>query len=285
MSNLTISPITFNFDSTEVRVIAIDGEPHFVGKDVCAVLGYANASKAMGDHCKGVTKRYPLQTAGGMQQIRFLAEPDVLRLIVNSKLPGAQEFERLVFEEILPSIRRTGRYAPPSPATHESREPAEPMDARPETPSLAAQYKAAIPVASAVVELGAALGWTLERSQAMAADVIQRKMGVDIGEPINREPAATINPPVSLEVPDVPLSCEAMLEYVRRTYQGLFRNDLALARAAGMVQSTTGRILRGDVKSPTLTSVDRLYRAVKAKEAEVRPRRHGMKHLGQASLL
>lgn len=155
-----------------------------------------------------------------------------------------------------------------------------------EEQNLAAQYKAAIPVAAAVVELGAALGWTIEKSQAAAVDVIQRKMGVDIGEPINRDPtAATSNPPASPVVPDAPLSCEAMLEHVRRAYQMLFRSDLALARAAGMVQSTTGRILRGDVKSPTLSSVDRLYRAVRAREAEVRPRRHAIKHLGQASLL
>lgn len=44
--------------------IVVDGEPHFVGADVCAALGFTNDSKAMGDHYKGVTIRYPLQTTG-----------------------------------------------------------------------------------------------------------------------------------------------------------------------------------------------------------------------------
>ena len=102
----------FNFRGADVRTIVLpNGEPGFVGKDVCERLGYTNPSKAMGDHCKGVTIRYPLQTAGGRQEVRVLTEPDVLRLIVSSTLPAAQEFERWVFEEVLPSIRRTGSYA------------------------------------------------------------------------------------------------------------------------------------------------------------------------------
>jgi phage antirepressor YoqD-like protein len=49
-------------------------------------------------------------TDGGMQELRVLSEADMLRLIVNSKLPEAEKFERLVYEEILPSIRKTGFY-------------------------------------------------------------------------------------------------------------------------------------------------------------------------------
>jgi prophage antirepressor-like protein len=104
--------IPFQFDGREIRVVADEsGEPLFVGKDICDALGFSNSSKAMGDHCKGVTKRYPLQTSGGLQEMRVLAEPDVLRLIVSCNLPAAQAFERLVFEEILPTIRRTGGYS------------------------------------------------------------------------------------------------------------------------------------------------------------------------------
>ncbi|MDA8257266.1 MAG: Bro-N domain-containing protein, partial [Betaproteobacteria bacterium] len=104
--------IPFAFSGKTVRAVPDEsGEPCFVGKDVCDALGYANHNKAMNDHCKGVTKRYPLQTPGGMQELRFISEPDVMRLIVNSKLPAAEAFERLVFEEILPTIRKTGRYS------------------------------------------------------------------------------------------------------------------------------------------------------------------------------
>lgn len=107
----TLTP--FQFEGRAVRVVEIDGEPWFVGKDICEVLGYANPNKSMNDHCKGVTKRHPLQTPGGMQELRILSEPDVLRLIVNCTLPAAEAFERLVFEEILPTIRKTGSYTVP----------------------------------------------------------------------------------------------------------------------------------------------------------------------------
>lgn len=103
--------IPFSFDGRSIRVVADErGEPLFVGKDICDALGYANPSKSMSDHCKGVAIRYPLQTSGGVQEVRVLSEPDVLRLIVNCSLPAAQAFERLVFEEILPTIRKTGSY-------------------------------------------------------------------------------------------------------------------------------------------------------------------------------
>lgn len=111
MSNI----IPFAFSGHDVRVIQKDGEPLFVGSDICSALGYANSRKAMNDHCKGVTKRYTLSTDGGKQQVRVLTEGDVMRLIVRSKLPAAQAFEALVFDTILPTIRRTGSYNPPSP--------------------------------------------------------------------------------------------------------------------------------------------------------------------------
>lgn len=102
------------FQNTElgfsVRTVAIDEEPWFVGKDVCVALGFKDATNAMKQHCKGVAKRYPLQTPGGVQEIRVINEPDMIRLICGSKLESAQRFEAWVFEEVLPSIRKTGGY-------------------------------------------------------------------------------------------------------------------------------------------------------------------------------
>jgi prophage antirepressor-like protein len=107
-----VNIVPFQFDGAAVRTITTDaGEVLFVGKDVAAVLGYANETDALNKHCKGVAIRYPLQTAGGVQQARAIAEPDVLRLIVSSKPPAAERFERWVFETVLPTIRRTGSYA------------------------------------------------------------------------------------------------------------------------------------------------------------------------------
>lgn len=110
---MNIAP--FNFKGANVRVITEDdGTPWFVGKDVCDLLGYTNSSKAMGDHCRGVTKRYPiLDSLGRTQEARVLSEGDTLRLIVNSAMPAAQEFEAWVFDDVLPTIRKTGSYQRP----------------------------------------------------------------------------------------------------------------------------------------------------------------------------
>lgn len=101
------------FNDRPVRIVEENRIPWFVGKDVCAQLGYRNETDAMNRHCKGVVKRYPLQTAGGQQEIRVISEADVMRLICGSKLPEAVRFERWVFEEILPSIRKHGAYIAP----------------------------------------------------------------------------------------------------------------------------------------------------------------------------
>ena len=104
--------IPFQFQSLTIRTVVIDDEIWWVGKDVCKALGYTNPNKAMNDHCKGVTKRYPiLDSLGRTQEARIIAEPDVMRLMINSTLPAAAPFERWVFEEVLPSIRKTGGYA------------------------------------------------------------------------------------------------------------------------------------------------------------------------------
>ena len=106
----------FNFqDRHEVRtIIDADGHPLFCGKDVCEILGYVNASDAVSKHCRGVAKRYPIvDSLGRTQAARFLTEPDLYRLIVGSQLPAAQEFEKWVFEEVLPTIRKTGAYVLP----------------------------------------------------------------------------------------------------------------------------------------------------------------------------
>lgn len=97
-------------DGSAIRTLNLDGAPHFVAKDVATALGYKDTVNAIKLHCKGVKKFHPLETAGGKQELRVIAEPDFYRLIAGSKLPNAQKFESWVFEEVLPSIRRTGGY-------------------------------------------------------------------------------------------------------------------------------------------------------------------------------
>ena len=87
------------------------GETYFVGKDVASALGYKNASKAMADHVddedKGVTKRY---TLGGSQEMIIINESGLYSLILSSKLDSARRFKRWVTSEVLPAIRKNGRY-------------------------------------------------------------------------------------------------------------------------------------------------------------------------------
>jgi prophage antirepressor-like protein len=105
--------VPFKFENYSIRTITDEkGDTWFIGKDVCEALGFANPSDAMNTHCRGIAKRYPIvDSLGRTQQARILSEPDIMRLIVNCSLPSAQEFERLVFEEILPTIRKTGSYS------------------------------------------------------------------------------------------------------------------------------------------------------------------------------
>ena len=110
MEDRTAGSLTFGFEGQNVRIVTIEGEPWFVARDVAVTLGYAEPTNAVRQHAKGGAVHTPLQTAGGVQQTRILSEPDVLRLVMNSRLPSAERFERWVFEEVLPSIRRTGSY-------------------------------------------------------------------------------------------------------------------------------------------------------------------------------
>lgn len=98
-----------NEEFGEVRMAEINGKPYFVATDVATALGYTNPRKAISDHCKGVTKR-DTPTSSGVQQMSYINEGDLYRLVMKSKLPSAEKFEKWVMEEVLPSIRKNGGY-------------------------------------------------------------------------------------------------------------------------------------------------------------------------------
>ncbi len=101
-----------NSEFGNIRTVEENGQIWFCGKDVAEALGYANSKKAVLDHCKvdGVTICSLIDSMGRNQQAKFINEPNLYRLITHSKLPSAEKFEKWVFEEILPAIRRTGTY-------------------------------------------------------------------------------------------------------------------------------------------------------------------------------
>jgi len=94
----------------EVRTVQENGKILFCGSDVAKALGYAIPTKAINTHCKGVSK-IEVPTNGGIQQMLFITEGDLYRLIASSKMEKAEEFEKWVFDEVLPSIRKNGIYA------------------------------------------------------------------------------------------------------------------------------------------------------------------------------
>ena len=94
----------------EIRTIEEDGKVLFCGSDVAKALGYSNPTKAINDHCKGIAERRTNDSLGRQQNMKFIPEGDIYRLAAKSELPGADKFESWIFDEVLPSIRRTGGY-------------------------------------------------------------------------------------------------------------------------------------------------------------------------------
>jgi len=98
-----------NREFGSIRIVQESDKLLFCGSDVAKALGYARPNEAVTKHCKGTLKRRT-PTAGGVQEMLFIPESDVYRLIVHSKLPSAERFEKWLFEEVLPTIRRHGAY-------------------------------------------------------------------------------------------------------------------------------------------------------------------------------
>ena len=101
----------FNNDEFgEIRGVEIEGKPYVVANDVLKALGYAEGSwrTTLSRKCKGVTKCNGLKVNG--IEINLIPEGDIYRLIFSSKLPSAQKFEEWVMDEVLPSIRKIGKY-------------------------------------------------------------------------------------------------------------------------------------------------------------------------------
>lgn len=98
-----------NSEFGELGVMLIDGKEYFPATQCAVLLGYKNPQEAIREKCKGVRKTLT-PTNGGTQTVNYIPEGDLYRLIVSSKLPKAEVFERWVFDEVLPQIRHNGGY-------------------------------------------------------------------------------------------------------------------------------------------------------------------------------
>ena len=109
IKNMNELKVFQNSEFGELGVLTIDGKEYFPATQCAKILGYAKPADAVKKHCKGVSK-IQTPTNGGIQQLNYISEGDLYRLIVRSKLPSAEKFERWVFDEVLPELRRTGSY-------------------------------------------------------------------------------------------------------------------------------------------------------------------------------
>lgn len=100
-----------NVQFGKVRILEIENEPYFVGKDVAEILGYTNTRKALIDHVdeEDKTSNETLRVNG--TNLTLINESGLYSLILKSKLPQARQFKRWVTNEVLPSIRKHGLYA------------------------------------------------------------------------------------------------------------------------------------------------------------------------------
>lgn len=101
-----------NSEFGELGVLEIEGKPYFPATACVKILGYANPKDAIKRHCRYSLKQgvpHP-QNPSKTIEMNFIPEGDLYRLITHSKLPAAERFEKWVFDEVLPSIRRTGGY-------------------------------------------------------------------------------------------------------------------------------------------------------------------------------
>lgn len=99
------------FESQKVRVLTINDEPYFAGKDVALILGYGNPTKAIRTHVDDEDKGGSiLDSPGGRQQTTVINESGLYSLIMSSKLPTAKKFKHWVTSEVLPTIRKHGAY-------------------------------------------------------------------------------------------------------------------------------------------------------------------------------
>lgn len=115
MNNVTVNTNTtnnqvFNFGDYQVRTVIKEGEPWFVAKDVADILDYSEAS-AMTRHLDDDDKESVKLTVRGQEQEFILVnESGLYSAILKSRKPEAKAFKKWVTSEVLPSIRKQGKY-------------------------------------------------------------------------------------------------------------------------------------------------------------------------------
>lgn len=99
---------SFAFNGEQVRALSLDGDPWWVAADVLAALDLSRSSIASLDEDeKGV---HTVDTLGGAQSVTIINEPGLYSLILRSRKPNARLFKRWITHDVIPALRKTGRY-------------------------------------------------------------------------------------------------------------------------------------------------------------------------------
>jgi len=205
--------LSLPYVSQQIRIVLVDGEPWFVARDVATVLGYKIPHKAIREHCKRAKSLKSFdglnQTVYENQQLdektKLIPEPDVYRLIVRSKLPTAEKFETWLFEAVLPTLRKTGRYEMEDQVPPASVEPIS-----------QAQYQQ---LQSLIARI--ALCYRHEQSAQWACwHILRRQMGVDAAKKIPaerfEEAVETLGAIHDLSWKFLSLICEVEAQFLRQ---------------------------------------------------------------------
>lgn len=101
----------FDFENHEVRFVGTAENPEWIAQDITNVLGVDRTqTRRLEDYQKGLCT---VHTPGGPQEMLTVKEAGLYALIFTSRKPIAKRFQRWVFEEVLPSIRKNGYYLSP----------------------------------------------------------------------------------------------------------------------------------------------------------------------------
>lgn len=179
MTNL----VPFSFDSHEIRILTDDnGEPLFVAKDVAIALGYDNPQQAVRLHCKKSKSLkelgcYPVAPHNNQPlaldpQIKLIPESDVYRLTLKSTLESAEQFQDWLCEEVIPSIRKTGRYesAPDAPRRTPAQRHVDPIITK---------ARQADALMTTYLKVSKMLGTDIPTARAIAVERVHAEVGMD----------------------------------------------------------------------------------------------------------
>lgn len=106
MTSLT----TYNFNTNNIRVVTIDGNPWFVAADVCKAIGLSNTTLAVRPLADDEKTLNPIKTARGTKDLNCVSESGLYKLVLRSDKPEARAFQDWITHDVLPAIRKDGAY-------------------------------------------------------------------------------------------------------------------------------------------------------------------------------